>query len=158
MASPGGEVALSPEKAPIVELFLDGTEKEERVEEKKDFEGGSVMATVKEMESLLAQVVKDNGLQGAVIADIEGLPLASHLPAELDEDEIAATAAAILSITETKLTDTDGSKVKQVSIDTEKEHLVISPVKDEYIVCVFAPKDVKLGIVLAAVRSIEKRL
>ncbi len=132
----------------LIEKFLDEEEKE----------GGTTMATVKDMEKLLAQVVKDNGLEGAIIADVEGLPLASYLPSGFDEDEVAATSAAILSISDSKLGDSGKGNVIQVSIEAEKGYLVITPVKGEYVISVLAPKETKLGIILSAVRSIEKKL
>jgi len=141
---------------PIVELLL-GKEKEENLLEKTT-EGGEKMATAKDMEKLLAQVVKDNGLEGAVIADLEGLPLASYLPTGLDEDEVAAASAAILAISDSKLGDSGKGKVVQASIEAEKGYLVITPIKGEYVASVLAPKDAKLGIILSAVRSIEKRI
>ena len=116
------------------------------------------MATAKEMEKLLAQVVKDNGLEGAVIADVEGLPLASYLPSGLDEDEVAAASAAILAISDSKLGDSGKGKVVQASIEAEKGYLVVTPAKEEYVISVLAPKEAKLGIILSAVRSIEKKL
>jgi len=121
-------------------------------------EGGGTMATVKEMEKLLAQVVKDNGLEGAVIADLEGLPIASYLPAEMDEDEIAAASAAILAISDSKLADGGKGSVVQASIEAENGYLVIKPIGEDYVVSVLAPKDAKLGIILSAVRSIEKKI
>jgi len=121
-------------------------------------QGGITMATTKEMEKILAQVVKDNGLEGAVIADLEGLPVASYLPADVDEDEIAAASAAILAISDSKLSDGGKGKVVQASIEAENGYLVIKPVKDEFVVSVLAPKEAKLGIILSAVRSIEKKL
>jgi len=148
-------------------LFGSGKEKGEeeetpqeelQTEEKTEIEGGATMATAKEMEKLLAQVVKDNGLEGAVIADLEGLPIASYLPAEMDEDEIAAASAAILSISDSKLSDSGKGNVSQVSIEADEGYLVVKPIKDEYVVSVLAPKEAKLGIILSAVRSIEKKL
>jgi len=134
---------------PLIELLS--------VERKID-EGGVTMATAKDMEKLLAQIVKDNGLEGAVIADLEGLPLASYLPTNLDEDEIAAAAAAILAVADSKLSDTDKGNVVQASIEAESGYLVITPMKGEYVVSVLAPKEAKLGIILSAIRSIGKRI
>jgi len=126
--------------------------------EKKPNEGGATMATAKDMEKLLAQVVKDNGLEGAVIADLEGLPLASYLPTNLDEDEVAAAAAAILAVGDSKLSDAGKGNVVQASIEAEGGYMVITPMKGEYVVSVMASKEAKLGIILSAIRSIEKRI
>jgi len=127
-------------------------------EEKNPNKGGATMATAKDMEKLLAQVVKDNGLEGAVIADLEGLPLASYLPTNLDEDEVAAAAAAILAVGDSKLSDAGKGNVVQASIEAENGYMVITPMKGEYVVSVLAPKEAKLGIILSAIRSIEKRI
>ncbi len=124
----------------------------------KLIEGGCTMATAKEMEKLLAQVVKDNGLEGGVIADMEGLPLASYLPTNVDEDEVAAAAAAILAIADSKLQEEGKGEVIQASLEAENGYMVITPIKGEYVVSVLAPKGAKLGIILSAVRSIEKKL
>jgi len=140
---------------PVADLLI-GEQNE--LDFKKHNGGGEKMATAKEMEKLLAQVVKDNGLEGAIIADMEGLPLASYLPSGLDEDEVAAASAAILSISDSKLCDSGKGKVIQASIEAENGYLVVTPMKDEYVISVLAPKEAKLGIILSAVRSIEKKL
>jgi predicted regulator of Ras-like GTPase activity (Roadblock/LC7/MglB family) len=145
---------------PVAELLM-GKNSElngENLLSQKYEEGGEIMVTAKDMEKLLAQVVKDNGLEGAVIADVEGLPLASYLPSGLDEDEVAAASAAILAISDSKLGDSGKGKVVQASIEAEKGYLVIAPAKGEYVISVLAPKEAKLGIILSAVRSIEKKL
>ena len=125
---------------------------------KKPNKGGKTMATAKDMEKLLAQVVKDNGLEGAVISDFEGLPLASYLPTNLNEDEVAAIAAAIIEVGDSKLPGIGKGKVVQASLEAEGGYIVIAPMKNEFVVSVLAPKEVKLGIILSAIRSIEKGL
>ena len=154
------QVHLSPENSPIVDM-LTGKQQEEEKETNNptiSLEGGANMATVKELETLLAKVVKENGLEGAVIADSEGLPIASYLPSELDEDEIAASSAAILAISESKLKESGKGKFTQASIEAEYGYLIITLMKNEYVTSVLAPKDAKLGIILSAVRSIEKSI
>jgi predicted regulator of Ras-like GTPase activity (Roadblock/LC7/MglB family) len=148
-----GEESREEERLPQKAEVPDETE-----DKSEPQEGGGTMATVKEMEKLLAQVVKDNGLEGAVIADLEGLPIASYLPAEMDEDEIAAASAAILAISDSKLAEGGKGSVVQASIEAENGYLVIKPIGEEYVVSVLAPKDAKLGIILSAVRSIEKKI
>jgi len=138
--------------------FSDDNSSEKSYDEKEHYEGGVTMIAVKEMEKSLAQIVKDNGLEGAVIADLEGLPIVSYLPSGIDEDEIAAASAAILTISDSKLSDGGKGGAVQVSIEAENGYLVVKPVKDEYVISVLAPKEAKLGIVLSAVRSIEKKM
>lgn len=116
------------------------------------------MAKVKEIEELLSQVVKDNGLEGALIADMEGLPIVSNLPESMDEYEIAATAAAVLVIVESKIGLAKKGSIKQVSIEVDGGYFVIAPIKGDYVVSILAPKEAKLGIVLSALKSIEKKI
>ena len=151
---------LQAQAYPVAELLVgkDSEVNEESLFFKKYDKGGESMTAAKDMEKLLAQVVKDNGLEGAVIADTEGLPLASYLPSNLDEDEVAAAAAAILAISDSKLEDSGKGKVVQTSIETEEGYLVIAPAKGEYVISVLAPKEAKPGIVLSAVRNIGKKL
>ena len=116
------------------------------------------MAKVKEIEELLSQVVADNGLEGVLVADMEGLPIVSHLPKGMDEYEIAATAAAVLIIVESKIGSAGKGNILQASIEADGGYFVIAPVKGEYVVSVLAPIEAKLGIVLSALKSIEKKI
>ena len=75
-----------PKTYPIADLLakVNFEEKKDNPSLEKNTEGGEKMATAKEMEKLLAQVVKDNGLEGAVIADAEGLHLRlTYLPVSM---------------------------------------------------------------------------
>ncbi len=116
------------------------------------------MAKIKEMKEILEGIVKDYGLEGILIADYEGLPLASHLPAGMDEYEIAATSAAVLVIVESKIGSAGKGAIHQASIEAEGGYFVITPIKGDYVASVLASNDAKLGIVLSAVKSIESKI
>ncbi|ADU96090.1 roadblock/LC7 domain-containing protein [Thermovibrio ammonificans] len=116
------------------------------------------MVTPKQVEEILTQVVKDNGLEGAVVADSEGLPIASYIVGDYDEDDIAAASAAILLISDSKLREAGKGSIKQASIEGQDGYMVVAPLGEEFVLTVIAPKNSKLGIVLAAVRSINRKL
>jgi predicted regulator of Ras-like GTPase activity (Roadblock/LC7/MglB family) len=114
--------------------------------------------TPKQVEEVIAQVVKDNGLEGAVVADSEGLPIASFFLGDYDEDDIAAASAAILLISDSKLKEAGKGGLKQASIEGEDGYMIVAPLGKEFVLTVIAPKTSKLGIVLAAVRAINRKL
>ncbi len=54
---------------------------------------------------ILEEFIRDSGAEGAVLVSVDGLAIASVLPAGADEDRVAAMGAAILSLGERKISD-----------------------------------------------------
>ncbi|NPA40672.1 MAG: dynein regulation protein LC7 [Aquificae bacterium] len=111
-----------------------------------------------EVREFFKKVVKENGLDGILLSDMEGLGLVSYLDESMDEETISASAAAIMSAGFITTSDTGKSGLNQIVLDTDDGYIVFIPIKDEYILAVMAPKDTKLGILRIIAKNVEEFL
>ncbi|WP_461828710.1 roadblock/LC7 domain-containing protein [Aquifex sp.] len=118
----------------------------------------SLLKKREEIRNFLKEIVKENKLDGVIIADMEGLPVISYTAEELDEDTVSASLAAILSAGEISASDVGKRNLHQVIVDTEDGYIVILPVSKEYVIGIITDKDAKLGIVRLVAKEIEKYL
>ena len=118
----------------------------------------SLLKKKEEVRNFLKEIVKENKLDGVIIADMEGLPVISYTTEELDEDTVSASLAAILSAGEISASDAGKKNLNQVIVDTEEGYIVILPVAGEYVIGIITDKDAKLGIVRLVAKEIEKYL
>ena len=118
----------------------------------------SLLKKKEEVRNFLKEIVKENKLDGVIIADMEGLPVISYTAEELDEDTVSASLAAILSAGEISASDAGKKNLNQVIVDTEDGYIVILPVAGEYVIGIITDKDAKLGIVRLVAKEIEKYL
>ena len=118
----------------------------------------SLLKKREEIRNFLKDIVKENKLDGVIIADMEGLPVISYTAEELDEDTVSASLAAILSAGEISASDVGKKNLHQVIVDTEDGYIVILPVSKEYVIGIITDKDAKLGIVRLVAKEIEKYL
>ena len=118
----------------------------------------SLLKKREEIRNFLKDIVKENKLDGVIIADMEGLPVISYTAEELDEDTVSASLAAILSAGEISANDVGKKNLHQVIVDTEDGYIVILPVSKEYVIGIITDKDAKLGIVRLVAKEIEKYL
>lgn len=86
-------------------------------------------------------------IQGAAIVSVEGLPIASALPHDVDETRIAAMTAAILSLAERAALELDKGEMEQVYIRGSKGFILVMAAGMNAVLIVITSKDIKLGLV-----------
>jgi hypothetical protein len=88
--------------------------------------------------------------------------MASSLPADVEEDRVAAMSAAMLSLGERIASELGRGMLEQVYIKGENGFVVLRSVGEEAVLTVLARKDAKLGLVFLdmgrAVTELEKLL
>lgn len=118
----------------------------------------SILKHAEEIRENFKRIVKENSLDGILLADMEGLPLVSYLDEGMDEDTISASGAAIISAGLITASDAKKEGLNQVIIDTESGYILFLPVSNEYILGILTPKGSKLGIVRVLVKEVEELL
>lgn len=118
----------------------------------------SLLKKKEEVKNFLKDIVKENKLDGVIIADMEGLPMISYTMEKMDEDTVSASLAAILSAGEISASDVGKKNLNQVIVDTEDGYIVILPISGEYVIGIVTDKEAKLGIVRLVAKEIEKYL
>jgi uncharacterized protein len=99
--------------------------------------------------SLLAQASE---IEAAAVVSFDGLPMASALPATMDEDRVAAMSAALLSLGERAAEGLGRGELSQVFIEGETGTVYLVSCDDEAVLVAVAAKGAKAGLMLFEVR------
>ena len=104
--------------------------------------------------------VNTEAVEAAAIVSVDGLSMASSMPADVEEDRVAAMSAAMLSLGERIASELGRGTLDQVYIKGEKGFVILMAVGEEAVLTVLANEDAKLGLVLLemkrAVTDLEK--
>ena len=98
---------------------------------------------------LLAQVPE---IEAAAVVSFDGLPMASALPATMDEDRVAAMSAALLSLGERAAEGLGRGALNQVYIEGDSGTVFLVSAEDEAVLVAVAAKGAKVGMMLYEVR------
>jgi hypothetical protein len=98
---------------------------------------------------LLAQAPE---VEAAAVVSFDGLPMASALPATMDEDRVAAMSAALLSLGERAAEGLGRGGLNQVYIEGESGTVFLVSADDEAVLVAVAAKGAKVGMMLYEVR------
>ena len=98
---------------------------------------------------LLAQAPE---VEAAAVVSFDGLPMASALPATMDEDRVAAMSAALLSLGERAAEGLGRGALSQVYIEGESGTVFLVSADDEAVLVAVASKGAKVGMMLYEVR------
>ena len=98
---------------------------------------------------LLAQAPE---VEAAAVVSFDGLPMASALPATMDEDRVAAMSAALLSLGERAAEGLGRGALSQVYIEGEHGTVYLVSADDEAVLVAVASRGAKAGMMLYEVR------
>ncbi len=86
-------------------------------------------------------------VEAAAVVSVDGLSMASSMPANVEEDRVAAMSAAMLSLGERIANELGRGTLDQVYIKGESGFVILMAVGEEAVLTVLAHKDAKLGLV-----------
>ncbi|HWC33181.1 MAG TPA: roadblock/LC7 domain-containing protein [Mycobacteriales bacterium] len=99
--------------------------------------------------ALLAQAPE---VEAAAVVSFDGLPMASALPATMDEDRVAAMSASLLSLGERAAEGLGRGGLNQVYIEGDKGTVFLVSAEDEAVLVAVAASGAKVGMMLYEVR------
>lgn len=85
-------------------------------------------------------------VEASAVVSLDGLIIASALPADVEEDRMAAMSAAMLSLGERTSEELQKGKLNQVFIKGDDGYVVLMSAGEEAVLSVMARKDAKLGL------------
>ena len=104
--------------------------------------------------------VSSPDVEAAAIVSVDGLSIASSLPANIEEDRVSAMTAAMLSLGERIASELGRGALEQVYIKGENGYVILSAVGEEAVLTVMARQQAKLGLIFLdmsrAVKELEK--
>lgn len=95
-------------------------------------------------------------VEAAAIVSVDGLSMASSLPANIEEDRVSAMSAAMLSLGERISSELGRGELEQVMVKGENGYVILTAVGEEAVLTVLARSDAKLGLIFLDVnRTVE---
>jgi len=96
--------------------------------------------------------VSSPSVEAAAIISVDGLSIASSMPADVEEDRVAAMSAAMLSLGERIAGELGRGVLDQVYIKGEAGYVILMAIGEEAVLTVLARKDARLGLIFLDMR------
>ena len=97
-------------------------------------------------------------IEASAIVSVDGLIMASALPAEVEEDRVSAMSAAMLSLGERISGELGRGGLEQVYIKGSNGFIVLTAVGSEAVLTALARQDAKLGLIFLEMRRAAEDL
>lgn len=97
-------------------------------------------------------------VEAAAIVSVDGLNMASSLPANIEEDRVSAMSAAMLSLGERIASELGRGDLAQVYVRGEHGYVLLSAIGDEAVLTVLAREQAKLGLIFLDMSRAVKEL
>lgn len=91
-------------------------------------------------------------VEAAAIISVDGLPIATSLPQNMEEDRVAAMSAAMLSLGERIAGELARGILDEVYVRGEKGFVIVRAVGQEAVLTVLARQHAKLGLLFLDMR------
>lgn len=97
-------------------------------------------------------------IEASAVVSVDGLIMASALPADVEEDRVSAMSAAMLSLGERIAGELGRGLLEQVYIRGARGYVFLSAVGEDAVLTVLARKDAKLGLIFLDMRRAAEDL
>ena len=111
-----------------------------------EIKGETLEDILKDLEASVPEI------ESAAIVSIEGLPIASALPADVDETRVAAMTAAMLSLGERASLELGKGELERVFVEGKDGFIIAMGAGTNAVLTVSARKEAKLGLIFLDMR------
>lgn len=91
-------------------------------------------------------------IEASAVVSVDGLAIATALPAEVEEDRVSAMSAAMLSLGERISNELGRGNLEQVYIRGSQGFVILTAVGEEAVLTALAREQAKLGLVFLEMR------
>ncbi|HID66219.1 MAG TPA: hypothetical protein EYP32_05195 [Aquificaceae bacterium] len=109
-------------------------------------------------QAVLQELIKASGIEGATLVSLDGLPIASVLPPDTEEDKVAAMSAAILSLGEKVVEELQKGNLEQITIKGNHGYIVITGIGQDAVLTTLAGENAKLGLIYIEIKKAQQQL
>ena len=103
---------------------------------------------------VLKQLKQDNpDIEALAVVSLDGLPIASLLPPDAEEDRVAAMSAAILALGERALDELRKGSLEQAYVKGELGYVITTGIKNLAALMVVTNKEAKLGMAMLTIKK-----
>jgi len=97
-------------------------------------------------------------IEASAVVSVDGLSMASALPAEVEEDRVSAMSAAMLSLGERISGELGRGSLDQVYIRGDGGYVLLTAIGDEAVLTALARENAKLGLIFLEMRRAAEHL
>ena len=97
-------------------------------------------------------------IQAAAVVSVDGLPMASALPAEVEEERLAAMSAALHTLGERAASGLGKGDLEQVFVEAEDGYVVLMAAGEGAVLVAVAGREAKAGLVIFEMRKAAQRV
>jgi predicted regulator of Ras-like GTPase activity (Roadblock/LC7/MglB family) len=97
-------------------------------------------------------------IEASAVVSVDGLIMASALPANVEEDRVSAMSAAMLSLGERIASELGRGLLNQVYVRGDHGYVILTSVGEEAVLTVLAREEAKLGLVFLDMRRAAEDL
>ncbi|MBD3421346.1 MAG: hypothetical protein GF398_14615 [Chitinivibrionales bacterium] len=91
---------------------------------------------------------------GATVVSVEGFPIASVAPAEIDEELVSGMSAALLGVGERIANEMMQSPLNQVFVKSEKGYVILNSIGQDAVLMLLVTIQAKLGLIFLELRRV----
>jgi len=102
--------------------------------------------------------VSSPDIEASAVVSVDGLPIATALPREVEEDRVSAMSAAMLSLGERIASELGRGILNEVYIKGEQGYVILQSVGSEAVLTVLAREGAKMGLVFLDMRRAAEDL
>jgi len=96
--------------------------------------------------------VSSPDIEASAVVSVDGLPIATALPRDVEEDRVSAMSAGMLSLGERIASELGRGVLSEVQIKGEKGFVILQSLGTEAVLTVLAREGAKMGLVLLDMR------
>jgi predicted regulator of Ras-like GTPase activity (Roadblock/LC7/MglB family) len=110
------------------------------------------------VEELKKMQISSPAIQASAVVSVDGLIIASALPAAVEEDRVSAMSAAMLSLGERISAELERGALNQVYIRGDHGYVILTSVGEEAVLTVMAKENAKLGLIFLDIKRTAEEL
>ena len=114
--------------------------------------------TERMVDRLRVMQISTPDIEASAVVSVDGLIMASSLPANVEEDRVSAMSAAMLSLGERISSELGRGLLEQVYIRGDDGFVILSSIGEEAVLTALARKEAKLGLVFLDMRRATEDL
>lgn len=112
----------------------------------------NVMTLDQSMTATLTQILRrflsgTPGVLGCAVISADGFTIASELPVTIEEERIAAMAAAMLALGEQTTQEFEQGRLQRIFAEGERGHVVVVAAGPDALLSTVTQRDAKLGLI-----------
>lgn len=107
---------------------------------------------------LEALCLESADIEASMLVSVDGLTIASALPKEIEESRISAMSAALLSLSQSIVSDLKKGTLEQVSVKGNQGYVILMAIGLSAVLTVLAGEQAKIGMVTLVMKHASVKL